>query len=57
MISGHPLTAISMNLQMLEMYDQKWTPQKKETLFKRLKKSMKTMIQLLDEVSMLSKVI
>jgi signal transduction histidine kinase len=49
------LTAISMNLQMLEMYDQKWTPQKKETLFKRLKKSMKTMIQLLDEVSMLSK--
>jgi len=49
------LTAISMNLQMLEMYDQKWTPQKKETLFKRLKKSMKTMITLLDEVSMLAK--
>jgi signal transduction histidine kinase len=49
------LTAISMNLQMLEMYDQKWTPQKKETLFHRLRKSMKTMVNLLDEVSMLAK--
>jgi signal transduction histidine kinase len=49
------ITALSMNLQMLEMYDAKWTPEKKATVYKRLSNSMKSMIRLLDEVSFLSK--
>jgi signal transduction histidine kinase len=49
------ITALSMNLQMLEMYDAKWPPEKKATVFRRLAGSMKSMIRLLDEVSFLSK--
>jgi two-component system, sensor histidine kinase and response regulator len=49
------ITALSMNIQMLEMYDSKWPPEKKVTVFRRLQNSMKSMIRLLDEVSFLSK--
>ncbi len=49
------ITALSMNIQMLEMYDGKWTAEKKMTVFRRLQNSMKSMIRLLDEVSFLSK--
>jgi signal transduction histidine kinase len=49
------ITALSMNIQMLEMYEAKWPPEKKITVFRRLQNSMKSMIRLLDEVSFLSK--
>jgi signal transduction histidine kinase len=49
------ITALSMNIQMLEMYEAKWPPEKKLTVFRRLQNSMKSMIRLLDEVSFLSK--
>lgn len=49
------VTALSMNIQMLEIYDAKWSPEKKATVFSRLRHSMKSMIQLLDQVSFLSK--
>ena len=49
------ITALSMNIQMLEMYEAKWAPEKKQTVFRRLQHSMKSMIRLLDEVSFLSK--
>jgi len=49
------ITALSMNIQMLEMYDAKWAADKKATVFRRLQTSMKSMARLLDEVSFLSK--
>jgi signal transduction histidine kinase len=49
------ITALSMNIQMLEMYDAKWPAEKKMTVLRRLQNSMKSMIRLLDEVSFLSK--
>ena len=49
------ITALSMNIQMLEMYEAKWPPEKKMTVLRRLQNSMKSMIRLLDEVSFLSK--
>ena len=49
------ITALSMNIQMLEMYESKWPPEKKLTVFRRLQNSMKSMIHLLDEVSFLAK--
>lgn len=49
------ITALSMNIQMLEMYQAKWPPEKQATVFRRLQNSMKSMIRLLDEVSFLSK--
>jgi len=49
------ITAISMNLQMLEMYDAKWPPEKKQTVFRRLDSTIKVMIALLDAVTILTK--
>lgn len=50
-----PLSAISSNLEMLEMYDKKWTDEKKSIAFSRIQESLSQLISLLDSLSIVAK--
>lgn len=50
-----PLTAIFSSTEMLEVYDHKWSQEKKQTHWRRIKTSIQRMLQLLEEVLLVAK--
>jgi len=50
-----PLAAISSNVQLLNRYDEKWSSSKKEVVFKRIQETIRNMINLLEEITLISK--
>ncbi|MBN1199855.1 MAG: PAS domain-containing sensor histidine kinase [Bacteroidales bacterium] len=50
-----PLAAISSNIQLLSRYQQKWPAEKKAEVLKRIQEVIMKMINLLEEVTLISK--
>jgi len=50
-----PLSAISSNIQLLEMYGAKWAAAKKEEVYQRLQQAIQEMISMLDDLFYVAK--
>lgn len=50
-----PIAAISSNIQLLTMYQEKWSLEKKVSVCNRIQDALQVMIRLLDEVSLISR--
>ncbi len=50
-----PLSAILSNIQMLELYDEKWQSEKKIPAFSRIQHAVKQMITLLNDLSVVAR--
>ncbi len=50
-----PLAAISSNIQLLHRYEDKWPHKKKTVVLKRIQEGIQIMINLLEEITLLSK--
>jgi len=50
-----PLAAISSNIQLLSRYQEKWPPEKKEKVLRRVQEAIQNMVMLLEEVTLLSR--
>ncbi len=50
-----PLSAISSNTQLLEMYDEKWSAEKKMTVFVRIHEAVNQLLAFLNNLSLVAK--
>lgn len=50
-----PLAAISSNVQLLRKYQEKWPPEKKEEVLRRVLEAIQNMVNLLEEVTLISR--
>jgi signal transduction histidine kinase len=50
-----PLSAISSNIQLLDLYEEKWPADKKLTVFSRIKEAINQMTALLDDLSVIAR--
>ena len=50
-----PLSAISSNIQLIELYDEKWPVEKKVTVFGRIQEAVAQMTTLLDDLSVVAR--
>lgn len=50
-----PLSAISSNAELLEMYDDKWSAEKKSTAFTRIQEAVSQLITLLNNLSLVAR--
>ncbi|MFH1160751.1 MAG: ATP-binding protein [bacterium] len=50
-----PLAAISSNVQLLSRYEEKWPPEKKAVVLKRILETIRNMTNLLEEITLISR--